>query len=117
VVAAVRPPALISPRELRAALAVSRERMARMFDVSAKTVERWEAQDRPPSGPPTAEVFACLQEIIELGRLVYTPEGFRQLMKTPLAAFEGRTALKLLERGEAERVLAALAADYEGLGA
>jgi hypothetical protein len=87
-----------------------------MFDVSAKTVERWEAQDAAPSSPAAAGVFARLREIVELGRLVYTPQGFSRFLKTPLPVFEGRTAVKLLERGEGERVLSALAADYEGLG-
>ena len=114
--AAVQNPALMAPRELREALGVSRERLARMFDVSAKTVERWEAQDAAPSKPPAAVVFAHLREIVVLGHLVYTPDGFSRFMTTPLAIFDGRTAIKLLERGEGERVLAALAADYEGLG-
>lgn len=109
-----RPPVMGS-RELRAALHVSRERMARMFDVSAKTVERWETQNTPPTADAAAEIFARLQQIAQLGQIVYT-QGFTQFMTTPLHAFQGRTAVKLLERGESEQVLAALAADYEGLG-
>jgi hypothetical protein len=37
-------------------------------------------------------------------------------MSAPLAEFDGLTPLQLIERGEADRVLAALAADYEGAG-
>jgi putative PIN family toxin of toxin-antitoxin system len=51
-----------------------------------------------------------------LGLTVYGPEGFQRFLRTPLREFEGRTALQLLEVGETGRVLAALAADYEGLG-
>ena len=51
-----------------------------------------------------------------LGRAVYGPEGFRRFLRTPLPEFEGRTPLELLELGEAERVLAAMATDNEGLG-
>ena len=32
------------PRDVRRTLGLSRERMARLFDVSAKTVERWESR-------------------------------------------------------------------------
>jgi hypothetical protein len=58
-----------------------------------------------------------LKQIIELGHLVYTPEGFAAFLQTPLPAFDGQTALELIEVGQVERVLAAIAADYEGLGA
>jgi DNA-binding XRE family transcriptional regulator len=108
---------VLNPRELRLALALSRERMARIFDVSAKTIELWESQNSLPSGTQAAEVFSQLQEIVELGRQVYTAEGLRRFLTTPMPVFSGRTALKLFERGDAELVLSALAADYEGLGA
>jgi transcriptional regulator with XRE-family HTH domain len=111
-------PAPSSPvREVRGALGISRERMARLLDISAKTVERWEAQGVPPRSTSVRERFAQLSRIAELGRLVYTPEGLARFLTTPLPVFDGRPAMKLLELGEGERVLAALAADYEGLGA
>lgn len=52
----------------------------------------------------------------ELGRSVYTPDGFRLFLRTPMPEFGDRTALQMIEQGEFERVIAALAADYEGLG-
>jgi transcriptional regulator with XRE-family HTH domain len=106
----------LHPRALREALQISRERMARMVDVSAKTIERWEARDEPPAGRPARERLAQLQEIIELGLIVFTTDGFRRFLTTPMAAFGGRSAAQLIEAGEGERVLAELAADYEGLG-
>lgn len=106
----------LSPSRLRGELALSRERMGRLLDVSAKTIERWEAQDRLPVSLHARSQLAQLREIVDLGLSVYTPAGFRRFLKTPLASFGGRTALQLIERDEAERVIAALAADYEGLG-
>jgi DNA-binding XRE family transcriptional regulator len=103
-----------TPRQLREALHVSRERMGRLLDVSWKTVERMEAEGRWPSRPAVAERLAKIQQVVELGRVVYTPDGFARFMATPLPAFGGLTALQLIERGEPDRVLSALAADYEG---
>ena len=104
-------------RQLRMLLGLSRERMARMLDVSTKTVERWEAADAQPSSNATRERLALLAEIVELGLLVYGQDGLPEFVATPLPEFGGRTAAKLIEVGQGEQVLAALAADYEGLGA
>ena len=110
------PDSTFSPRRLRADMRLSRERMARLFDVSAKTIERWEERDALPASARVRGQLARLQEIVALGLTVYTPDGFAQYLATPLPTFGGQTALQLIERGEADRVLAALAADYEGLG-
>jgi transcriptional regulator with XRE-family HTH domain len=101
---------------LRTALGVSRERLARMVDVSAKTIERWERGDTQPSGH-SAGRLAQLREVAALGQLVYSPAGLTQFLTTPIAAFSYRTAAQMLERGDGACVLAALTADYEGLGA
>ncbi len=108
----------LRPDELRRDLNLSRERMARLVDVSAKTVERWEHQRSLPARA-SARIrarFAQIQEVRDLGLCVYTPEGFRQFLRTPLPAFAGRTPLQMIEQGRADDVIAALAADYEGLG-
>jgi hypothetical protein len=54
-------------------------------------------------------------EIARLALSVYTPDGVRLFLTTPMARFDGRTALDLLDAGEVERVQSALAADYEWL--
>jgi len=117
-VAATRqaPKAGIDLRKLRADLRLSRERMGRLLDVSAKTVERWEERGALPAGLMARQRLAQLRDIAELGLMVYTPAGFDSFLRTPLAEFGGTTALQLIELGQAERVLGALAADYEGLG-
>jgi hypothetical protein len=43
-------------------------------------------------------------------------EGFKEFLSTPLPIFGGRSALVLLELGEYELVISALAADFEGTG-
>lgn len=106
----------LSPRQIRRDYRLSRERMGRLLDVSAKTIERWEQRDQPPVGGRAPGQLARLREIADLGQAVYTPDGFARFLTSPLPAFGGRTALQLIEAGEDERVLAALAADYEGLG-
>jgi transcriptional regulator with XRE-family HTH domain len=112
------PAGRLRPAELRRDFDLSRERMARLIDVSAKTIERWEERDGLPdrtSGRIRLE-FARLQEIRTLGLMVYTPEGFRLFLRTPLEELGGRASLQAIEQGDAELVIAALAADYEGLG-
>lgn len=103
---------------LRRDLHLSRERMARLVDVSAKTVERWEHQHSlPPRTNSRLRLqLAQIQEVRDLGLCVYTPEGFRAFLKTPLPSFAGRTPLQMIEQGQADDVLAALVSDYEGLG-
>jgi len=105
-----------SPRKIREDLRLSRERMGRLVDVSAKTIERWEARDALPASPALRSRLSKIQEIVRVGRAVFTREGFLEFLSTPVAAEGGYTPLQLIELGQPERVIAALAADYEGLG-
>jgi transcriptional regulator with XRE-family HTH domain len=112
----VRAVAPIQPRDLRDAFRLSRERLARLIGVSAKTVERWEARPTRPARDDIRVRMAQLREIADFGAAVYTRERLADFMTAPLREFGGLTPLQLVERGEAERVIAALAADYEGAG-
>ena len=105
----------LNPMAIRQELNLSRERMGRILHVSAKTLERWENRNEILN-PKVRKDFAKLREIAALARAVYTPEGVEAFLTTPLAALDGRTALELLSLGEYDRVVAVLAADYEGLG-
>jgi transcriptional regulator with XRE-family HTH domain len=96
---------------------ISRERMARLMDVSAKTIQRWEERETLPQDQRVRRQFADLREIVDLGLVVYTEDGFREFLTTPLRAFDGLTALRMIELDRSDEVLAALATDYEGLGA
>jgi len=91
--------------------------MARLFDVSAKTIERWEAAGGLPTSNHARHRLGVLRQIADLGLVVYTPDGLALLLGTPLTELGGRTPLQAIEQGESERVLALLASDYEGLGA
>jgi DNA-binding XRE family transcriptional regulator len=106
----------IQPHELRRDLDLSRERMARLVDVSSKTIERWEEQERLPQSARIRVQLAQLQQMRDLGLTVYTLDGFRRFLRTPLPLFEQRSPLQMIEQGEIDDVIAALAADYEGLG-
>jgi uncharacterized protein (DUF2384 family) len=107
-----------APGEIRHDLGLSRERMARLVDVSAKTVERWEGQHglSPGTSARVRTRFGEIQTVRDLGLSVYTREGFQAFLKTPLPIFGGRSALQMIEQGMTAEVVAALASDYEGLG-
>lgn len=104
------------PRDLRDVLRLSRERLGRLIGVSAKTVERWEAKPVRPARDDVRARMGQLHEIASLGAAVYSREGLADFLDAPLAEWDGLTALQLIERGEADRVLASLASDYEGSG-
>jgi transcriptional regulator with XRE-family HTH domain len=106
---------MLDLRAIRGALHVSQERMARMLNVSVRTVERWERSGLPLD-PTVRERVGKLREIAELGHEVYSPEGWQAFLVTPMPVFGGRTAIQLIGDGQADHVLGALAADYEGLG-
>lgn len=102
---------------VRAELDLSRERMARLFDVSAKTIERWEAKRSIPRNHAARKLLSELREMVDLGKTVYGKEGFHRFLAVPIPSAGQATPLQLIERGEIATVLALLAADYEGLGA
>jgi hypothetical protein len=101
---------------LRSELGLSRERMARLFDVSAKTIERWETQGSLPRDISSRRLFVDLRELTDLGTLIYGPEGFHRFLALPFPECDGATPFQLIELGQIDSVLASLAADYEGLG-
>ncbi len=103
-------------RAFRAGLVLSQERMARIFDVSAKTIERWESSANAPPSPPDRKLLGDLAAIVELGEIVNGADGFRQFLATPMANFSGATPLQLLMQRKPQDVLQLLAQDYDGLG-
>jgi transcriptional regulator with XRE-family HTH domain len=101
--------------ELRSTFGLSREQMGRLLEVSARTIERWEASGKMPTRPSMRRRLTQLQEIAELAQMVLTPEGVVLFMQRSAPAFGGCTALQLIEDGEGERVVGALAGLYEGV--
>jgi transcriptional regulator with XRE-family HTH domain len=107
---------LLNPLHIRQELSLSQERFANLLRVSAKTVSRWEKEARQPTDTNQLERLARLKEIASLGRMIYTAEGLKEFLSTPLPIFGGKAGLDLLQLGDYEPVMAALAADFEGTG-
>ncbi len=114
---ATHPTLILDAAQLRRDLHLSRERMGRLVDVSARTIQRWEEQGTLPASTGVRRQLGLIREIVDLSLIVYTADGFREFLTTPLPTFDNRTALQMIEQGRAEDVLGALASDYEGLGA
>ena len=106
---------ILNPLTIRQQLHLSQERMSHLLRVSSKTLWRWESTDASPSNKAKAHL-AKLKQIASLAQKVYTPEGVEEFMFTPLEEFGAHTAYDIISLGEYDRVIAALAADYEGLG-
>ena len=111
----LQPGSELPPRALREALGVTPEQMARLLDISRRSVERWERDGKLPARPAVRQRLAQLQEIVELGLMVLTPEGLVMALHTPAPIFDGCTGLQLIERGQAKRVVGTLAGIYEGV--
>lgn len=106
----------LTPLQLRNELGLSHERLAAVVGVGTEAIQRWEEEGRAPTSRYARQRLTALHEILELGRLVYTPEGMRTCFSTPQPRFRGATALELIETNRSAEVVAALAEDYEGLG-
>jgi transcriptional regulator with XRE-family HTH domain len=107
---------VLSPLEIRRTLAISQEHLSSLLRVSVKTVSRWEKDNALPRSSEQLARLAKLKEIGELGLAVYTPEGLKQFLSTPLMVFGERTGFDLMQIGDYEPVIGALAADFEGTG-
>jgi hypothetical protein len=88
----------------------------RLLKISTKTVNRAEKQHLALKGADVRLRLAKLQEIATLGLMVYTVDGLNEFLTTPLPVFDLHTAIDLMTIGEYDRVIGALAADFEGLG-
>lgn len=104
----------LSIAAIRKDLGISRERMARLLDVSSRSIQRWEENGQLPSNRWVLRVLNDIGLIVELGYLVFTPDGFRQVMTTPQPGFDNRSGLDAIEAGQPNIVLSELAGLYEG---
>ncbi len=105
----------LDPLEIRQNLGLSQERMSYLLHISTKTLGRWEKSETLPNAE-AKQYLAKLKEIADLAHIIYTPPGVQEFLSTPMAVFDGYTALDLIRLSQHERVIAQLAADYEGLG-
>jgi len=88
--------------------------MARLLDVSAKSIERWEERDALPASVLLRQRLAEVQEIATLAHMVFEADAIRGFFATPLPALAGHTPLQAIANGDGSRVLSMLAAAYEG---
>lgn len=107
-------PESLSVARIREALGISRERMGRVLDVSARTIQRWEDNDQIPSNRWVTNVLVDLDRIVDLGLDVFTPEGFQIVMNDPQPVFDGKSGLDMIETGKADQVFGEFAGAYEG---
>jgi DNA-binding XRE family transcriptional regulator len=106
----------LDPAAIRAQLSLSQEKLSNLLKVSTKTINRAEKQQTPLKDVDVRTRLAKLQEIATLGLMVYTADGLKEFLTTPLPIFDKYTAIDLMSIGEFDRVIGALAADFEGLG-
>ncbi|ELR98413.1 helix-turn-helix domain-containing protein [Gloeocapsa sp. PCC 73106] len=106
----------LSPVEIRKGLGLSQERLSRLLGVSSKSINRWETDNTLPKDSAVLKRLAKLKEIRDLGLMVYTPEGLKEFLFTPLPIFAGQCALDLLQLGDYEPIVSVLASDLEGIG-
>ncbi|WP_309732047.1 transcriptional regulator [Chamaesiphon sp. OTE_75_metabat_556] len=114
----------LDPAIIRQKLSLSQEKLSSLLKVSSKTVNRAEKQHLPLKDADAQARLAKLDEIVTLGLMVYTLDGLKEFLTTPLPVFdlpkatlrERYTALDLMQIGDFDRVISALAADFEGLG-
>ncbi|PSB58765.1 helix-turn-helix domain-containing protein [Chamaesiphon polymorphus] len=106
----------LDPAAIREQLSLSQEKLSSLLKVSTKTVNRAEKQHLPLKDTDVRARLAKLQEIASLGLMVYSNDGLSEFLNTPLPVFNGYTAIDLMSIGEYDRVIGALAADFEGLG-
>ena len=109
-------PSKLDPATIRAQLSLSQEKLSSLLKISTKTVNRAEKQHLPLKDIDVRARLAKLQEIATLGLMVYSNDGLKEFLTTPLPVFNGYTAIDLMSIGEYDRVISALAADFEGLG-
>ncbi len=100
-------------RELRSDLGLSQETFSRALDVSARSVERWEAKGTTTADANTVRRIALLIEILRLAQEVYGND-VAAFLSTPRRSLDLRTPKEALVRGDLEAVRLALIRSLEG---
>lgn len=85
----------LNPLVIRQKLGLSQERMSHLLHISCKTLWRWENSDTSISSR-AKEHLAKLEQISSLAQKIYTPEGVKEFIFTPLAEFGGHTAYEIM---------------------
>ncbi len=100
-------------RALRSLLGLSQESFSRAVDVSARSVERWEATGARSGDAKVLRRVGLLAEISQLAAEVYGPD-VDSFMRTPRRTLAMRTPKEALVRGDLEDVREVLIQALEG---
>ncbi len=100
-------------RTVRDRLGLSQESMSRALDVSARSVERWEAGGSASANPNIQRRVALLAEIAALATEVYG-DDVATFMATPRRSLEMKTPREAMTRGDLEAVRQVLINGLEG---
>jgi transcriptional regulator with XRE-family HTH domain len=100
-------------RSLRSHLGLSQESFSRAVEVSARSVERWEAKGARIEDGAILRRVALLAEIAQLAGEVYG-EGIDTFMRTPRRSLAMRSPKEALVRGDLEAVREILIRSLEG---
>jgi uncharacterized protein (DUF2384 family) len=109
-VAEVRAPEI---RTLRARLGLSQEQISRVLDVSARSVERWEARGATAIADDVSRRLAATSEILSLAAEVYG-DDVASFMSTPRHSLRMRTPREAMIHGDLEAVHQILVNALEG---
>ena len=100
-------------KTLRQGLGLSQESLSRVLDVSARSVERWEAKGAPSVSGGTQRRLVLLLEIVGLARETYG-DGVVAFMATPRRSLGMRTPREALIHGDLDAVRELLVNELEG---
>jgi uncharacterized protein (DUF2384 family) len=100
-------------RTVRDYLGLSQESLSRALDVSARSVERWEATGATSSNADVARRVALLTEIADLASEVYA-DAVSTFMATPRRSLGMRTPREAMTRGDLDAVRQILINALEG---
>jgi len=100
-------------RTIRGRLGLSQELFSRVLDVSARSVERWEARGATRMDADTSRRLAVTREILSLAAEVYGSEIDR-FMVTPRRSLGMRTPREAMIHGDLESVRQLLISGVEG---
>ena len=101
-------------KTLRRNLNLSQEGLSRLLGISTRTLARWEVNQTKLSSSALIQLKK-LEEIEELLQKIYTPEGIKEFLASPIGE-NGDTPADAIRKGRHDLVLDLLAADYEGMG-
>lgn len=100
-------------RDIREQLGLSQESMSRALDVSARSVERWEATGATSASPEVARRVALVAEIATLADEAYG-DDVATFMATPRRSLAMRTPREAVTRGDLEAVREVLIDTLDG---